>query len=217
MKDVRVLLADDHALVRAGIRAVLEDFPWIVVVGEAGDGREALVRAGELEPDVVLLDISMPGMNGLEAAARILDETPACRVLILSMHLNEEYVLQALRAGASGYVLKDSAPSDLAEAIGAVVEGRTYFSPALSQGAVGEYLRRVGRDTHPEPVLTPRQREILQLIAEGDSTKTIAGRLGLSVKTVEAHRTQIMARLDIHEVAGLVRYAIREGIATAER
>ena len=217
MKDVRVLLADDHALVRAGIRAVLEDFPWIVVVGEAGDGREALARAGELEPDVVLLDIGMPGMNGLEAAARILDETPACRVLILSMHLNEEYVLQALRAGASGYVLKDSAPSDLAEAIGAVVEGRTYFSPALSQGAMGEYLGRVGQDSHPEPVLTPRQREILQLIAEGDSTKTIAVKLGLSAKTVEAHRTQIMARLDIHEVAGLVRYAIREGIATAER
>ena len=217
MKDVRVLLADDHALVRAGIRAVLEDFPWIVVVGEAGDGREALARAGDLEPDVVLLDIGMPGMNGLEAAARILDETPACRVLILSMHLNEEYVLQALRAGASGYVLKDSAPSDLAEAIGAVVEGRTYFSPALSQGAMGEYLGRVGQDSHPEPVLTPRQREILQLIAEGDSTKTIAVKLGLSAKTVEAHRTQIMARLDIHEVAGLVRYAIREGIATAER
>jgi DNA-binding NarL/FixJ family response regulator len=209
---IRVVLADDHTLVRAGIRALLEKLPDVHVVAEASDGREAVHLVTTTQPDVVLMDIAMPGLNGLEATRRLVKEFPAIRVLILSMHKNEEYVWQALRAGAVGYLLKDADLAELALAITAVTRGETYLSPPISKHVIREYVQRVGGEETGLEQLTPRQREILQLIAEGHTTKMIAQRLGLSVKTVETHRAQMMERLDIHEIAGLVRYAIRMGV-----
>jgi len=209
---IRVVLADDHTLVRAGIRALLEKLPDVHVVAEASDGREAVHLVTTTQPDVVLMDIAMPGLNGLEATRRLVKEFPAIRVLILSMHKNEEYVWQALRAGAVGYLLKDADLAELALAITAVTHGETYLSPPISKHVIREYVQRVGGEETGLEQLTPRQREILQLIAEGHTTKMIAQRLGLSVKTVETHRVQMMERLDIHEIAGLVRYAIRMGV-----
>lgn len=217
MKPIRVLLADDHALVRAGIRALLAALPGIEVVAETGDGREALEVIRTHRPDVVMMDIAMPGLNGLEAAARVAKDFPNVRVIILSMHANEEYVWQALRAGAGGYLLKDAAPAELDLAVKAVARGESYLSPAVSKQVVGDYIRRVGGDASSVEQLTPRQREILQLIAEGRSTKEIAHLLNISVKTVETHRVQLMERLNIHDVAGLVRYAIRVGLVTPDR
>lgn len=212
MTPIRVVLADDHTLVRAGIRALLEKLPDVHVVAEASDGREAVHLVTTTQPDVVLMDIAMPGLNGLEATRRLVKEFPAIRVLILSMHKNEEYVWQALRAGAVGYLLKDADLAELALAITAVTHGETYLSPPISKHVIREYVQRVGGEETGLEQLTPRQREILQLIAEGHTTKMIAQRLGLSVKTVETHRVQMMERLDIHEIAGLVRYAIRMGV-----
>ena len=209
---MRVVLADDHTLVRAGIRALLEKLPDVHVVAEASDGREAVHLVTTTQPDVVLMDIAMPGLNGLEATRRLVKEFPAIRVLILSMHKNEEYVWQALRAGAVGYLLKDADLAELALAITAVTRGETYLSPPISKHVIREYVQRVGGEETGLEQLTPRQREILQLIAEGHTTKMIAQRLGLSVKTVETHRVQMMERLDIHDIAGLVRYAIRMGV-----
>ena len=225
MKPTRVLLAEDHTLVRAGIRALLQNLAGIEVVAEASDGREALRLIKTYQPDVVLMDIAMAGLNGLEATARVTKEFPTVRVVILSMHSTEEYVAQALRAGAAGYLLKDAAAAELELAVTAVARGETYLSPAVSKHVIADYLRRVGdREasggggaTPACELLTPRQREILQLIAEGRSTKEIAAILHLSVKTVETHRTQLMARLDIHDVAGLVRYAIRIGLVALDR
>lgn len=211
MSAIRVVLADDHTLVRAGIRALLDRMPDVEVVGEAGDGREALAQVAAMHPDILLADIAMPGMSGLEATERLRQEYPRVRVIMLSMHANEEYVLQALRAGASGYLLKDAASVELDLAIRAAVAGQTYLSPAISRQIIESYMTRVGGGTPPEP-LTPRQREILRHIAEGRSTKEIAYALQISVKTVETHRTQLMERLDIHDVAGLVKYAMRAGI-----
>lgn len=220
MKPIRVVLADDHRLVRAGVRALLERLPDIEVVGEAGDGREALGLLKTVQPDVALLDIGMAGMNGLEAATRATKEFPRVRTLILSMHASEEYVLRALRAGAAGYLLKDSATAELELAIKAVARGETYLSPAMSKHIVADYVRRVGgggaAEAAPYETLTPRQREILQLVAEGQSTKAIAKTLDVSIKTVETHRAEIMERLDIHDIAGLVRYAIRTGLISPE-
>ncbi|MCX7239328.1 MAG: response regulator transcription factor [Burkholderiales bacterium] len=215
MNTVRVLLADDHTLVRAGLRKLLESLPDIEVVGEASDGLELLEMAEKLQPQVVLMDIAMPGLNGIEATGRIVKALPGVRVLILSMHQNAEYVRQALRQGAVAYLLKDSAPLELELALKAVLCGETYLSPAVSKGVVSDYVQRLRSDDQPEDLLTPRQREVLQLIAEGHSTKEIARRLDLSVKTVETHRTQLMKQLDIHEVAGLVRYAMRAGLVSA--
>jgi DNA-binding NarL/FixJ family response regulator len=212
---IRVLLAEDHQLVRAGLRALLDPLPDIEVVGEAGDGREALALLKDREADVAILDISMPGMNGLEAAARMGDEAPATKVVILTMHSNEEYVLRALRAGVAGFLLKDAGTAELEGAIRAVVRGETYLSPGVSKKVVEGYLGRSG-GSHPLDSLTPRQREVLQLIAEGYSTKQIAGLLGVGVKTIETHRTQLMDRLGIHEIAGLVRYAVRVGLVSPE-
>lgn len=212
---MKVVLADDHTLVRSGIRALLASLPDVTVVAEAQDGREAVQLAHQHQPDVVLMDVAMPGMIGLEATERITHDLPRVKVLILSMHANEEYVCQALRSGASGYLLKDATASELESALGAVVRGDTYLSPRLST-KVAEYLRRVGVGTRPLERLTPRQREILQLIAEGKTSREIAEILGISVKTVETHRTQLMETLDIHEVAGLVRYAVRTGLVPAE-
>ncbi len=212
----RVLLADDHALVRAGFRALLQSLPDMEVVAEAGDGREALRLISLHQPDVVLMDIGMPGLNGLDAAARIAEESPQIRVIILSMHATEEYVLRALRAGAAGYLLKDAGTAELELAVRAVVRGETYLSPAVSKHVIAEYVQRVSREPNSFDQLTPRHREILQLIAEGQTTKQIAQTLDLSVKTIETYRTQLMERLDIHDIAGLVRYAIRMGLISPD-
>jgi DNA-binding NarL/FixJ family response regulator len=214
MMPIRVFLADDHALVRAGIRGLLEDLDNIEVVGEAGDGQEAVRLAESLHPDVVVLDIGMPGLNGLDVAARL--AAHAIRVLILSMHTSEEYVLRALRAGCAGYLLKGSAVAELEVAVRAVARGETYLSPAVSKHVVDDYVRRTGGAADPIDALTPRQREVLQLVAEGNTSKDIADKLGLSLKTVEAHRAQIMERLGLHDVAGLVRFAVRMGLVRAE-
>ncbi len=212
----RVLLADDHALVRAGLRKLLESVPDLQVVGEVGDGLALLALVAQLQPDLVLMDIAMPGLNGLEATARVMKEWPQTRVLILSMHQNEEYVRQALRHGAAGYLLKDAAPLELDQALAVVLRGETYLSPAVSKGVLNDYVQRLRSDEAPAELLTPRQREVLQLVAQGLSTKEIARRLELSVKTVETHRSQMMKQLDIHEVAGLVRYAMRVGLISPE-
>jgi DNA-binding NarL/FixJ family response regulator len=215
-KSVDVLLADDHVLVRAGIRALLEGMGGVRVVAEAGDGREAISLVAEHRPDIVLMDIAMKELNGLEATAQITRDHPHSRVIILSVNSAEEYVLRAMRAGAAGYLLKDSATHELRLAIDAVMNGQSYLSPPISRQVIDKYVSRVGGDTMPSEALTSRQREILQLISEGRSTKEIAHQLNLSVKTVEAHRTRIMERLNIHDVPGLVRYAIRTGLTTVE-
>lgn len=216
MKSIRILLADDHGLVRAGIRELLQKFANVEVVAEAGDGREALALVKSKLPNLVLLDIAMKSLTGLEVAERIAKDFPGVKVIILSMHANEEYVMRALRAGASGYLLKDAATTELELALAAVTKGETYLSPAISRGVIDSYLGRIEGKQSPLDQLTPRQREILQLIAEGKSTKEIAYTLNVSVKTVETHRAQLMDRLDIHDVAGLVRYAMRVGLITAE-
>jgi DNA-binding NarL/FixJ family response regulator len=218
---MRVLLADDHALVRAGIRALLVGLPDVESVVEAGDGQEALAVLRETKPDLALIDIAMPGLNGLELAARVAREAPGTRLVILSMHGTPAHVAQALRAGVSGYLLKDAAADELPVLLRAVMRGETYLSPAISKQVVDGYLGRTPPAAAPEgaalDVLTPRQREILQLVAEGKSTKEIAQLLDLSAKTVETHRGQIMERLGIHDLAGLVRYAIRTGLVSPDR
>jgi DNA-binding NarL/FixJ family response regulator len=213
---IRVVLADDHALVRAGIRALLEKLPGIEVVGEADNGREALELIKTSAPNLILLDISMAELGGLEALPRIVKDFPAAKVLILSGHANEEYVLRALRCGAAGYILKEAAAEELQLAIKAVAQGKTYLSPSVSRTVVESYLQRAAGEKGPIEQLTARQREILQLIAEGKNTKEIASTLEVSVKTVEAHRLQLMARLNIHDVPGLVRYAIRSGLVSSD-
>jgi DNA-binding NarL/FixJ family response regulator len=217
MKTLRVILADDHTLVRAGLRSLMEQLPDVTVVAEAKDGHEVLALVSTHHPDVVLMDITMPGMNGFEAALRLKKEHPQIKIIILSMHATEEYVLQALRAGASGYLVKDSATLELGLALQAVARGETYLSPPISRQVVDSYMQRVGQSDEPLMLLTGRQREILQLIAEGSSTKEIARKLNLSVKTVETHRAQLMERLDIHDVAGLVRFAVRHGLIGTEK
>jgi len=212
MKNIRVLLAEDHTLVRAGLCALVKSLEGVEVVAEAGDGHQTLKMVKDHFPDLILMDIAMPGLNGLEATIRVAKEYPHVKVIILSMHANEEYVLQALSAGARGYLLKDSGTAELELAIRAVMKGETFLSPAVSRHVIDEYVQRQGDPQSPFHILTPRQREILQLIAEGLSTKDIARKLDLSIKTIDTHRTQLMDRLDIHEVAGLVRYAIRTGL-----
>lgn len=213
MTVLRVMLADDHQLMRVGLRTLLATFPDVSVVAETGDGREAIELAGK-GVNIVLMDIGLPGLNGLEATARIVKQYPQVKVVILSMHANEEYVRQALRAGASGYLLKDAAPAELDLALRAVARGQKYLSPAISQGVVQDSLAKTpaDREEAPDQRLTARQREILQLLAEGLSTKQIAVRLNVSVKTVETHRADLMKRLGIHDLAGLVRYALRHGL-----
>jgi DNA-binding NarL/FixJ family response regulator len=217
MNPIHVLLADDHVLVRAGIRALLEKIPNVEVVGEANTGREALELVRSKSPNLVLMDIAMTELGGLEALPRITKDFPTVKVIILSAHANEEYVIRALREGASGYMLKDSAIAELELAINSVIRGKTYLSPSISRTVIDDYLQRVSGPVSPLEQLTARQREILQLLAEGESTKEIAYNLDISVKTVEAHRLQLMERLNIHDVPGLVRYAVRSGLVSAER
>jgi DNA-binding NarL/FixJ family response regulator len=213
VKPIRVLLADDHDLFRAGIRSLLRNVAGIEVVAEAASGREALRLCQTQHPDVALMDIMMPDLNGLDAAARLAAISPSTRTIILSMNASEEYVLQALRCGAAGYLLKNISPSELEQAIREVARGETYLTPAVSKHVIAAYLQRVGGgEISSLERLTPRQREILQLVAEGNTTKAIARKLDLSAKTVEMHRSQLMEALDIHDIAGLVRYAIRMGV-----
>ena len=223
MKPIKVILVDDHSLVRAGIRSLIQNISGVEVIAEANNGRDAIRLIDELIPDLVLLDIAMPELNGLEVISRISKDNLVTRVIILSMHTNEEYVVQALKAGAAGYLLKDSAPNELEIAVNSVMKGETYLSPAISKHVVDNYLRRISdvsaeKERGPDifKQLTSRQREILQLIAEGNSTKEIANKLNVSIKTVETHRMQLMDRIGIHDVAGLVRYAIRMGTITVK-
>jgi DNA-binding NarL/FixJ family response regulator len=211
MNAIRVVLADDHALVRAGLRALVQQLPDIEIVAEAQNGHEALQLVKQHRPDLLLTDFSMPEMNGLELLMQVKREAAGTHVLFLSMHDSEEYVCNAIRAGAGGYILKDSEPAELERAMKAVARGESYLTPTVSRHLVADYLRQGSAPADP---LTPRQREILQHVAEGRSTKEIARLLHISVKTVETHRAQIMDRLDIHEVAGLVRYAIKQGIVS---
>ncbi len=210
----RVLLADDHALIRAGVRAMIQDIADYTIVGEAEDGKETVELACELEPDIILLDISMKRVSGLEALQVLNRRSPDCKVLILSMHTGPEVVLEALQKGAHGYLLKDAAAFELRMALEAVRRGDRYLSSAIVQPVIEQAVSKV--NAHSEHGLTQRQLEILRLITRGESTRSIANGLGLSVKTVEAHRAQIMKRLQIHDVPSLVLYAVREGIISPD-
>ena len=216
MTSIRVLLADDHKVVRAGIRTLIERLVGVRVVAEASNGAEAIEMVKTHGPHLVLMDIAMPEMNGLEALLRITRDYPSTRVLMLSMHANDEYVLTALRGGASGYLVKDAAVVELELAIRAIAGGESFLSPSISRRMIDSYLggavNRPGRFDQ----LTPRQREVLQLVAEGRSTKEIAFQLSISIKTIEAHRLQLMNKVGIHDVPGLVRYAMRIGLVPPE-
>lgn len=212
MSDLRMMIVEDHALVRAGMRALLQKIGGIDVVADVGDGWEAVKAVQTDAPDLVLMDIAMPGLNGLDATSRIMKESSNTRVILLSMYANEEYLRQALQVGASGYLLKGADLAELELAIRTVERGETYLTPAVAKYAVEAYRNKSGEPSSPLARLSGRQREILQLIAEGSTTKEIAQRLNLSVKTVETHRAQLMERLEIHDVPGLVRLAIRVGL-----
>ena len=216
MTTIRLLLSDDHDLFRAGLRALLEAVDDFEVVGEAGDGLEALRLVEQLRPHVVLMDLMMPGLNGLETTSRIARLFPEVRVVILSMNSAEEFVLPSIRAGAMGYLLKNVRPGELEQAVRAAAVGETYLTPAVARHFVDDYRRRTAEVVDSFERLTPRQREVLQLVAEGNSTKEIAQRLSIGVKTVETYRAQLMEILDIHDVAGLTRYAIRRGVVSTD-
>ncbi len=210
---VRIVIADDHRIVREGLRHLLEKRTDFKVVGEAADGESAVRLARELSPDIVIVDISMPGLNGIEATRRILAEGTGVRVLVLSMHSDRRFVSETLKSGASGYLLKDSAFDDLAHAIEVVMARGVFLSPAITEMVVRDYVAQPGcGDGAAFSVLTPREREVLQLMAEGKPTKAIAAQLAVSVKTVETYRQQIMEKLDLHSVAELTKYAVREGL-----
>lgn len=217
-KPIRVLVVDDHALVREGIKSLLQGIAEIKVIGEAEDGLDAIEKARNLRPDIVLMDIGMPRMTGVEAARHIREEMPAVQVVALTIHESEEYLFQMLRAGASGYVLKKAHPSEMLAAIEAAMRQETYLTPSMAKGLVTDYLRRMGEggDEGTYRELTDREREVLKLIAEGYTNPEIAGLLNISVKTVQAHRGHIMEKLDLHRPAALVRYAIRKGLVEAE-
>jgi len=210
MRDkIHILLADDHAVVRQGFKMILAAQPDMEIVGEAGNGREALDLAGQLQPDVVVMDVAMPELNGIEATRRLADVSPRSRVLALSMHKDSVYVREILRAGARGYLLKDSIASDLLAAVRAIARGEGYLSPGVSDAVLNDYRKHV---TDPIDLLTSREREVLQMIAEGKTNKEIATVLNLSVYTVDAHRGRIMEKLNLHSVTDLVRFAVRAGL-----
>ena len=214
---VKILLADDHKITRQGLRSLLEKESDMEVVAEAEEGRTAVRLVRELLPDVVVMDVSMPDLNGMEATHQIVAEHPNVKVIALSIHSDNLFVSEMLKSGASGYLLKDCAFEELARAIHVVVDGKTYLSPAVSGVVVDDYLHRLARTESPSSeVLTDREREVLQLIAEGKSTKQVALKLHISVKTVETHRRQIMSKLDIHTIAELTKYAIRKGLTSLE-
>ena len=214
MARMRILLADDHTLMRHGLRKIIEEQPEWEVVAETGDGREAVRLALELKPDVAILDIAMPLLNGIEATRQIARRAPPVRILILSMYSDESYIVQALRAGAHGYLLKDSADVDLIRAVTAVRQGKSFFSPVVAKVMLDDYVRRLADKgiTDRFDSLSEREREIFQLIAEGHSNKEIADLINLSVSTVETHRAHIMEKLDVHNTAEIVLYAVRKGV-----
>jgi two-component system nitrate/nitrite response regulator NarL len=215
-KKIRLLLADDHPVVRRGMRSCLEGIKHVEVVAEAVDGKEALAKVKELSPDIVLMDIDMPIMNGLEATKLIQEEYPDTRVLILSVHTNKEYVLQIIRSGAQGYVLKDASPDVLVRAIESVDGGEPFFSPDISQIVLNQYLEEAGADSADNVKLTTRERQVLAMIAGGRSNKEMANELNVGVRTIETHRERVMNKLNIHSVAGLTKYAISNGIVKLE-
>lgn len=219
MPKTKVLLVDDHVVVRQGLKALFADEPDIDVIGEANNGREALDRLETLQPDVVLMDISMPGLNGIEATRQIQQRHPAIKVVVLSMHANEEYVFQVLQAGAAGYVLKQSDSLEVLTAIRAAMLGGSFLSPPISRTVIDDYLRRTEARHHPDESarLTSREREVLQLLAEGRSNRDIAAELNISVKTVETHRANMMNKLDVASKTELVRYALRKGWASLDQ
>jgi two-component system, NarL family, response regulator NreC len=214
METIRILLADDHTVVRDGLRALVEKQPDMAVIGEAADGRDTIRMAEEQSPDVIIMDIAMPNMNGIEATRRILASNPRAAVLILSMHQDESYVLRSLKAGARGYLLKDSVRSDVIEAIRAVVQGRSFLTRKVSRILQEDYVREMERrgleDSYD--LLTDREREILQLVAEGRTNKEVASMLNISLTTVETHRTHILQKLNLHSIPELILYAVRKGI-----
>jgi two-component system, NarL family, response regulator NreC len=214
MRKTRILLADDHKLMRSGLKALIEQQPDLAVVGEADDGRQAVALAISLKPDLLVMDIGMPNLNGIEAAHQIAQANPGTAIVILSMHSDESYVLRALKAGAKGYLLKDSAESDLIRAVHAVAGGKSFFSPAVSKVLLDDYVRKLQRSGAEDAydLLTPREREILQLIVEGKSNKDVANLLNLSVYTVETHRSNIMEKLNLRGIPELILYAVRKGI-----
>jgi DNA-binding NarL/FixJ family response regulator len=211
---MRILLADDHTLVRQGLRRILEEQPEWRVVAEAGNGLDAVSLAADLQPDIVILDIGMPRLNGLEAARQITKKAPEARVLILSMHADEVHVTKAVEAGAAGYLVKDSADRELVNAVTATAEGKSYFSPAAAAVLLAEYRRTLAQRgvTDRYELLSDREREVLQLMAEGHSTKAIAAVLGVSPATIETHRAHVFEKLDLHSVAEAVLYAVRRGL-----
>jgi DNA-binding NarL/FixJ family response regulator len=210
---IRLILADDHRIMREGLRALVEQLPCMEVIGEAADGRATVAMAKDLLPEVVVMDIGLPDLNGIEATRQITSQNPGIKVIALSMHSDGRYVIEMLKAGASGYLLKDSAFEELARAIRAVSAGKIYLSPAVAGAVVKDYL---GRHPGVQPVLSPsltaREREVLQLVAEGKSTKEIAGQLRISPKTADTHRQQVMKKLGLHTVAELTKYAVRQGL-----
>jgi len=214
MSEIRVLLVDDHGVVRKGLRFVLDQEPGFAVAGEAADGREAVRLARELQPDVVVMDIAMPLLNGIDATAQIVKQRPSTGVLILSMHNDEAYLLRALECGARGFLLKDTAEEDLVRAVRVVAQGKPFFSPAIAQALLEDYMRNLQQRNQQDTfsLLTDREKEVLQLIAEGRSNKDVASLLDLSVYTVETHRTRIMQKLNLHNTAELVLYAVRKKI-----
>src|SRR5580658_4047757 len=209
MKRIRILLADDHAVVRQGFKMILGEQPDMEIVGEAGNGREALQLAESLKPDLVVMDVAMPELNGIEATRRMIDAAPHARVLALSMHKDSVYVREILRAGARGYLLKDSVAEDLVSAVRAVASGEGYISQQVSNAVLDDYRRHV---TNPIDLLSSREREVLQMLAEGKTNKEIAVVLNLSVYTVDAHRGRIMEKLNLHSINELVRFAVRNGL-----
>ncbi len=214
MAHIRILIADDHIIIRSGLRLLLEQQPDFKVVAEAGDGREAVELVSKHHPEVAVLDIGMPQLNGIEATQQIVAKEPATQVVILSMHADEGYVLRALKAGARAYILKNSAEADLIRAVRTVAEGKSFFSPVISKMLLEDYVRQI-RDKHVEDsydLLTPREREILQLVAEGRTNKEVATVLNLSVHTVDAHRGNLLQKLNLHSVPELILYAVRKGI-----
>jgi len=208
-KKITILLADDHSVVRQGFRRILESQPDMEIVGEAGNGREAISEATRLTPDIVVMDVAMPELNGIEATRRLTESSPRTRVLALSMHKDAVYVREILRAGARGYLLKDAIDADLLAAVRSIAKGEAYLSPAIADAVLTDYRQHV---TDPIDLLTSREREVLQHIAEGKTNKEIATILNLSVYTVDAHRGRIMEKLNLHSTGELVRFAVRKGL-----
>lgn len=215
MKKIRVLLAEDYTIIRKGLRALLEKETGMEIAGEAEDGREAINKAGALCPDVVVMDIAMPGMNGLEATRQMKKRYPGIKIIILTVHPDEEYIFQTLRAGASGYLVKSAAPTDLTDAIRAVMKGESFLSPSISRTVIDAYIQKSDNTNEKESafeILTQREREIMQLIAEGLTTREIADKLCISIKTVETHRSHLKEKLNARNMAELIQYAVHKGL-----